>query len=135
VGYDQGQWKVDCDNCGFPFKSGELRKMWNNTYACFRCWESRQPQDLLRANKKDGKPPPWTRGLPFKTTESNIVFPLSAQDNLITVEDSSVFPNSFPFDCNIVGDLSEEMVTVLDSVDTNTFLVVRGIVDIPKDFP
>jgi len=107
--------------------------MWDNKYTCPNCFETRNPQELLRS-KKDTIAPPWVRGSEVKGTDSNIVFPLSAEDNIITVEDSAIFPPVFPFSCNIVGDIGEELVHVVGK-SGNNFFVVRGVLDTPKAFP
>lgn len=66
--FEAGQWKVQCDRCGFEYKARQLRLEWNNLRTCTgvgtnECWEPRQPQDLLKG-KKDKQTPPWTRPEP-----------------------------------------------------------------------
>lgn len=59
-GYDRGQWKVVCDQCGREFKSNELRIRWDGLMVCPGDWEPRNPQDFVRG-VADKQAPPWTR--------------------------------------------------------------------------
>lgn len=61
--YAKGQWNVQCDRCGFEYKSSELRKEWTGLRVCRKCWEARHPQDLLKG-KVDRQAPPWVRPEP-----------------------------------------------------------------------
>lgn len=58
--YLPGAWNFICDRCGRKFKSTEARKTWEGLIVCPRDWESRQPQDFVRA-VPDKMSPPWTR--------------------------------------------------------------------------
>ncbi len=63
--YAKGQWKVECDRCGFDYKSGQLRKEWQGLMTCYGpgtngCHEDRHPQDFVRA-KPDRQAVAWTR--------------------------------------------------------------------------
>lgn len=63
--FAMGQWKADCDRCGFTYKSRQLRLEWTGLRVCSGpgtndCWEPRHPQDFLRG-KKDRQAPPWVR--------------------------------------------------------------------------
>jgi hypothetical protein len=55
-----GQWNTVCDQCGFEFKSGALRKRWDGLMVCQSDWEPRQPQDFVHG-VADYQAPPWTR--------------------------------------------------------------------------
>ena len=61
--YKHGNWNAICDTCGFVFKSGELRKNWKGLMVCSRDYESRHPQDFIRARHEDTSVP-WTRPEP-----------------------------------------------------------------------
>lgn len=58
--YKHGSYNVICDRCGLRFKAEDLRREWTNLMVCSRCFELRNPQDLLRVPKEDISPP-WTR--------------------------------------------------------------------------
>jgi hypothetical protein len=59
--YKAKEWNALCDSCGFKFKASELRLRWDGLMVDNACWETRQPQDLLRAVKDPAHPLPWTR--------------------------------------------------------------------------
>ena len=56
-------YNVICDRCGFKYKDHQLKKEWTGLMVCEPCWESRHPQDFVRA-RPDQKPLPWTRPRP-----------------------------------------------------------------------
>jgi hypothetical protein len=58
--FEPGQWKAQCDRCGFWHKSRALRVEWNGLRVCGACWEPRHPQESLRG-KADIQAPPWVR--------------------------------------------------------------------------
>lgn len=58
-----GSWNAVCDRCGFKYKAGELRKEWDGLMVCDKCWEPRNPQDLVRP-LPDPEPVPWSRPKP-----------------------------------------------------------------------
>ena len=58
--WSQGGWKCVCDSCGLFFKSDELRLRWDGLMVDALCWETRQPQELIRPIP-DQPAPPWTR--------------------------------------------------------------------------
>lgn len=63
--FDLGQWKAQCDRCGFDYKSRHLKLEWTGLRVCSGpgtndCWEPRHPLDRLRG-KHDRQMPPWTR--------------------------------------------------------------------------
>lgn len=52
--YKKGDWNAICALCGGKFKASDLK--WNNQindYVCKWDWESRHPQERLRATKDD----------------------------------------------------------------------------------
>jgi len=63
-----GAWNATCDACGRKYKSTQLRKRWDGFMVCEREWETRQPQDFVRARPSpDPAPLPWTRTQPEPT--------------------------------------------------------------------
>jgi hypothetical protein len=62
----QRGWRAVCDRCGFEYKSYQLKQEWTGNMVCRFCWESRHPQDFVRA-VKDEQAVPWTRPEPTPT--------------------------------------------------------------------
>lgn len=58
--WSQGEWKAVCDSCGLFFKSSDLKLRWDGLMVCQRDWETRHPQELIRAIP-DQQKLPWTR--------------------------------------------------------------------------
>lgn len=56
-------WKAICDRCGFEYYHYELKKEWQGLMTCSACYETRHPQDFVRA-VRDEQAPPWTRPEP-----------------------------------------------------------------------
>ena len=56
----KGDWKANCDECGFTFLASQLRKRWDGAMVCKVDYEPRHPQDLLRVRKERGGVP-WSR--------------------------------------------------------------------------
>jgi hypothetical protein len=58
--FKSGDWNAICDVCGFKHKASELKARWDGLMTCPRCWETRHPQEFLRAIP-DQQKLPWTR--------------------------------------------------------------------------
>ena len=58
--WESGRWKVQCDRCGFWFKSNALRLEWTGYRVCCDCFETRHPQEFMQG-KADRQAPPWVR--------------------------------------------------------------------------
>lgn len=61
-----GDSNAICDVCGFKYKQSQLRKRWDGAMVCDPDWESRHPQDFVKArpernNVKDPRPEPEHR--------------------------------------------------------------------------
>jgi len=54
---ESGKWKVQCDQCGFDYKSDEVKLDWQGFYKCRTCWERRHPQDFVRGITDDTSTP------------------------------------------------------------------------------
>ena len=52
-----GSWNASCDRCGRKRKGDELKKTWNNLWVCPEHWESRHPQDFVKAGRENPTPP------------------------------------------------------------------------------
>lgn len=74
--YKKGDWNAICAICGFKYKASDLK--WNSQiqdYVCKWDWESRHPQERLRA-VKDNQSVAWTRPdpTPVYTNEPYVAF-------------------------------------------------------------
>lgn len=58
-----GKWNVRCDQCGEKYKSSELKRQWNGLMTCWRCWEPRNQQEMIRP-VPDMQAIPWSRPSP-----------------------------------------------------------------------
>ncbi len=58
-----GSWNAICDVCGFKFKSYQLRPRWDGLMVCKEDYETRHPQEMLKAKPEKIKPP-WVRPEP-----------------------------------------------------------------------
>lgn len=48
-GFQPGNYWVVCDRCAFSYRRSDMRKEWNGLVVCKKCWETRHPQDFVRA--------------------------------------------------------------------------------------
>jgi len=54
AGYIPGDHWATCQRCGFDRRHSDMAKEWTGLIVCRdTCWESRHPQDFLRAIKED----------------------------------------------------------------------------------
>lgn len=60
TGYILGEWKAVCDSCGFDFLASDLKLRWDGKYVCAKDWETRHPQEFVRA-RPEKITPPWSR--------------------------------------------------------------------------
>lgn len=51
-----GDWKYDCQRCGFTFPSHEIKKEWTGLHVCGNCWESKHPQLLIKVREETARP-------------------------------------------------------------------------------
>ena len=63
-----GDSNAICDVCGFKKKQSQLKKRWDGAMVCSEDWESRHPQDMIKArpernNVKDARTEPEHRFL------------------------------------------------------------------------
>lgn len=71
TGFVGGQWNAQCDICGRVFKSGQLITAWDQSKRCSDCFETRQPQDFVKATADDIATP-WSRDwVPTYTAVAN----------------------------------------------------------------
>lgn len=62
----KGDWVALCDRCGKKFHASELRETWEGYMVCEKDFETRHPQDFVKA-KPDIQTPPWSRPVPEPT--------------------------------------------------------------------
>lgn len=65
MAFELGQWKAQCDRCGFEFRARQIKLEWTGLRVCSGagtndCWEVRHPQETIRG-KVDRQSPPWVR--------------------------------------------------------------------------
>jgi hypothetical protein len=61
TGFILGDSKAVCDVCGFDMHQSQLRKRWDGAMVCAKDFETRHPQDSIRArpersNVRDARP-------------------------------------------------------------------------------
>ena len=61
--YILGKWNLICDVCGKKIKAGKSRIRWDGFTVCEKDYESRQPQDFVKA-RVDKIMVPYTRPRP-----------------------------------------------------------------------
>jgi len=64
--FKKGDWRAQCDICGFDFHASQLKKQWDGLMVCRDDWNPRHPQDFVRG-KKDDQSVAWTRSEPADT--------------------------------------------------------------------
>ena len=47
--YISGEWNLICDVCGKKIKAGEAKHRWDGFVVCEKDYETRQPQDFVKA--------------------------------------------------------------------------------------
>jgi hypothetical protein len=58
--YVSGDWNIICDVCSVKTKASKTRKRWDGFQVCSECYETRHPQDFIRA-RNDKISVPFTR--------------------------------------------------------------------------
>lgn len=61
--YASGQFNVTCDICSKKIKSGIMKQRWDGFLVCPSCFETRHPQDFVRA-RQDKISIPFSRPIP-----------------------------------------------------------------------
>lgn len=51
-----GDWKYDCQRCGFTFPSSKIIQEWTGLRVCRDCWEPKHPQLLIKVREETAKP-------------------------------------------------------------------------------
>ena len=61
--YVSGEWNLCCDVCSKKIKASESRKRWDGFIVCSDDYETRHPQDFVRA-RQDKISIPFSRPIP-----------------------------------------------------------------------
>ena len=61
--FKSGSWNITCDRCSKKTKADEIKKEWTGFLVCPSCFETRHPQDFVRA-RLDKISVPFTRPRP-----------------------------------------------------------------------
>ena len=117
--YISGQWNVICDVCGKKIKSGKAKQRWDGFIVCEDDFESRHPQDFVKA-RVDKITVPFVR--PIQTSVYTISCTINGSSSIIdyaTVGCSVVdfIPNAFSPDLPCIP-LSITAPTIYDAFDT-----------------
>ena len=62
--FKSGSWNITCDRCSKKTKADEIKKEWTGFLVCPACYETRHPQDFVRA-RQDKISVPFTRPRPL----------------------------------------------------------------------
>lgn len=71
--YADGQYNQICDQCGFKYKSKDMRKQWDGLQVCRTCWEPRHPQDFVKGVQDN-------QSVPVSRPDQNPTFTEGAQN-------------------------------------------------------
>jgi len=61
--YTSGDWNLICDVCSVKIKASKTKRRWDGFQVCPSCFETRHPQDFVRA-RQDKISVPFTRPRP-----------------------------------------------------------------------
>jgi len=64
--YTSGDWNITCDVCSKKIKASTSKKRWDGFIVCTDDYETRHPQDFVKA-KTDKITVPFTRPIPTLT--------------------------------------------------------------------
>lgn len=64
--YTSGDWNITCDVCSKKIKASTSKKRWDGFIVCADDYETRHPQDFVKA-KTDKITVPFTRPIPTLT--------------------------------------------------------------------
>lgn len=93
--YISGEWNLTCDVCSKKIKAHEAKHRWDGFIVCGDCYETRHPQDFVRA-RQDKITVPFQRPIPPYIFVSEIVYQC-------TVEGSTAVAGRAVAGCSITG--------------------------------
>ena len=103
--YVPGDWAAICDQCGMKYKASQLRKRYDGFMVCSADWETRHPQEFVRA-VPDNRPLPWTRPEAPDQFISVTYNPLTLSCSVFGHFSQADYAEA---DCAIVGDISPNL--------------------------
>ena len=100
-----GDWNAICAVCGFKYKASQLQKRWDGIYVCASDFESRHPQDFVRAR-------PDQHPLPFTSPEPSDLFTSVTYDSSIircSVESQYANADFGTADCALADNINHNL--------------------------
>jgi len=82
--YVSGDWNVLCDVCSFKVKASTTKKRWDGFVVCPSCFETRHPQDFIRA-RNDKISVPFSRPQPEDQFTSTSYITIYVDDGYLEV--------------------------------------------------
>jgi len=87
--YVSGDWNVICDVCAVKTKASKTKKRWDGFQVCPECFETRHPQDFIRA-RNDKISVPFTRPQPEDTFTNTSYITIYVDDGYLEVVGSGI---------------------------------------------
>ncbi len=92
-----GEWRAQCDRCGFHYHNVHLRKEWTGLRVCHgpntnNCFEMRNAQEFVRG-VRDKQSPPWSRPKPDSIFSTAIITG-ATQANPVVITAVNSFANA-----------------------------------------
>lgn len=122
--FQSGDWNFECDSCGQKKKASTAKKRWDGFMVCPSCFETRHPQDFLRA-RQDNQAVPWARSKqPLSFVHLDVNTYLQDQTNLVESIDTAagyyryIGLITYPDDTDVVNGTFVNSL-VLNSNDSN----------------
>lgn len=78
-GYQAGNHWVECQVCGFDYRHDQMRLRWDNLIVCPKDFETRQPQDFVRARED-------------RITPGGLINPPTSTDSTVDKSSASTVP-------------------------------------------
>lgn len=90
--WSSGQYNVECQECGFRYKSTQVTRRWDGIYVCEFCYEPRHPQELIRNIPEQNK-------MPFTSPEVDVFI----SDYSCTMSGRQAIPEYAVAGCAVAG--------------------------------
>lgn len=100
VRFIPGDWNAICDICAQKYKASQLKKRWDGLMVCSHDWESRHPQDFLRA-VQDRQVVPWSRPRTEDVFIPSCPYPTSGGLADIGTADCAMADYAIPLNANV----------------------------------
>ena len=89
-----GEWNVTCDVCSKKIKAHEAKQRWDGFIVCEQDYETRQPQDFVRA-RQDKISVPFQRPIP------EYIF--TDVPYICTIDGMTAFVSMAVVGCSVIG--------------------------------